>query len=120
MSTGTAVRDDASPAAEELPGMASCCTPSSSVGDEAAVELARIFKALADPARVTILSMLLNAEEVCACDFSTTIAKTAATTSHHLRLLREAGLVTAEKRGTWVYYRVVPERLAAVRDALAC
>jgi ArsR family transcriptional regulator len=84
-----------------------------------AVELARTFKALGDPARVTILSMLLSADEVCVCDFSAVIEKAAATTSHHLKLLREAGLVSSEKRGTWVYYRVVPERLAAVRDALA-
>ena len=67
-----------------------------------------MFKALADPARVKIMSMLLNADEVCACDFST---GTSATTSHHLKLLREAGLVTSDKRGTWVYYRAVPERL---------
>jgi ArsR family transcriptional regulator len=99
--------------------IAACCTPSSTVSDGAATELARMFKALADPARVKIMSMLLNADEVCACDFSASIEKTAATTSHHLKLLREAGLVVTEKRGTWVYYRVVPERLAEVRDALA-
>ena len=51
--------------------------------------------------------------------FSASIEKTAATTSHHLKLLRDVGLVATEKRGTWVFYRVVPERLAAVRDALA-
>ena len=119
MSTSTAIRGTSGSPARELPVMAACCTPSSTVSDEAANELARMFKALADPARVKILAMLLNADEVCACDFAATIAKTAATTSHHLRLLREAGLVATEKRGTWVYYRVVPERLAAVRDALA-
>ncbi len=102
-----------------LPVIAACCTPSSSVSDDAAAQLARMFKALADPARVKIMSMLLNADEVCACDFSASIEKTAATTSHHLKLLREAGLVATEKRGTWVFYRVVPERLAEVRDALA-
>jgi ArsR family transcriptional regulator len=102
-----------------LPVMASCCTPTASVSDTAAGELARMFKALGDPARVKIMSMLLNAEEVCACDFSASIEKSAATTSHHLKLLRDVGLVATEKRGTWVYYRVVPERLAAVRDALA-
>jgi ArsR family transcriptional regulator len=96
-----------------------CCAPAAEVTDEAAAELARVFKALADPARVKILSMLLNNDEVCACDFSEGIGKTAATTSHHLKLLREAGLVATEKRGTWVWYRVVPERLAAIRDTLA-
>jgi len=101
-----------------LPVIAECCAPPAAVRDSAAVELATVFKALGDPARVTILSLLLNAEEVCACDVSAAIGKSAATTSHHLRQLREAGLVTGEKRGTWVHYRVVPERLAAVRDAL--
>lgn len=102
-----------------LPVVAACCAPASAVSDESAAELAKVFKALADPARVKILSMLLNSDEVCACDFSAGIGKTAATTSHHLRLLREAGLVVTEKRGTWVWYRVVSERLAAIRDALA-
>lgn len=120
MSTSTVPVDVPGSPARELPVMAACCsTPSSAVSDQAATELAAMFKALADPARVKILSMLLNADEVCACDFSVTIARTAATTSHHLKLLREAGLVATDKRGTWVYYRVVPERLAAVRDALA-
>lgn len=105
--------------AAALPQITACCTSTSPVSDESATELARMFKALSDPARVKIMSMLLNADEVCACDFSAVIDKTAATTSHHLKLLRDAGLVVTEKRGTWVYYRVVPERLAAVRDALA-
>jgi ArsR family transcriptional regulator len=98
--------------------LTSSCAPASSTGDDAARELAGVFKALADPARVTIISMLLSADEVCACDVSARIGKTAATTSHHLRVLREAGLVSTEKRGTWVWYRVVPGRLAAVRAAL--
>ena len=101
-----------------LPVIGACCVPTTGTDATGASELAAVFKALADPARVTILSMLLNADEVCACDFSAAVGKTAATTSHHLRLLREAGLVATEKRGTWVWYRVVPERLAAVRDAL--
>lgn len=101
-----------------LPLIAACCDNSAAVSDAAAGELASMFKALADPARVKIMSMLLNTDEVCACDFSTSIDKSAATTSHHLKLLRNAGLVSSEKRGTWVWYRVVPERLAAIRDAL--
>lgn len=103
----------------DLPVISACCTTTSPVDDEAAVELAAVFKALADPARVKIMAMLLNADEVCACDFSAGTGKSAATTSHHLKLLREAGLVSTERRGTWVWYRVVPERLAAVRDALS-
>ena len=112
-STGTAPRT-------ELTVLTACCSPSQpAVADDAAQELASMFKALADPARVKIMSMLLNAEEVCACDVSEGIGKSAATTSHHLKLLRDAGLVTGSRRGTWVYYRAVPERLAAVGDALS-
>ncbi|TDE09931.1 ArsR/SmtB family transcription factor [Jiangella asiatica] len=110
---------DTPAAARPLPVLNACCVPTSTMGDDDAVSLAGMFKALADPARVKILSMLLNADEVCACDVSDGIGKTAATTSHHLKLLRDAGLVTGDRRGTWVYYRVVPERLAAIRDALA-
>jgi ArsR family transcriptional regulator, arsenate/arsenite/antimonite-responsive transcriptional repressor len=106
-------------AATALPPMNACCGTSSAIDDAAARELAGMFKALADPARVTIMSMLLNADEICACDFGATIDKSAATTSHHLKQLREAGLVATERRGTWIWYRVVPERLAAIRDALS-
>ena len=119
MSTPTDTRGPTRSHDTELPVIAACCSPSSTVSGTAATELATMFKALGDPARVKIMSMLLNADEVCACDFSASIEKTAATTSHHLKQLRDVGLVSTEKRGTWVYYRVVPERLAAVRDALA-
>jgi ArsR family transcriptional regulator len=125
MSTTASATRTASPTATRaagpttaLPVIAACCTPAAGVSETAAAELATMFKALADPARVTIVSMLLNADEVCACDVSDGIGKTAATASHHLKILRQAGLVATEKRGTWVYYRVVPERLAALRDAL--
>ncbi|HEY0949843.1 metalloregulator ArsR/SmtB family transcription factor [Nocardioides sp.] len=96
-----------------------CCAPAASgVADDSAQALAAMFKALADPARVKIVSMLLNADEVCACDVSALIGKSAATTSHHLKLLRAAGLVRSERRGTWVYYTVVPERLQAIAAAV--
>ncbi|KQZ90878.1 hypothetical protein ASD62_02925 [Phycicoccus sp. Root563] len=100
--------------------LTACCAPvDSAVADDAAQSLATMFKALSDPARVKAMSMLLNAEEVCACDIADGIGKSQATASHHLSILRKAGLVTGEKRGTWVYYRAVPERLAAIGDALA-
>ncbi|TFC76611.1 transcriptional regulator [Cryobacterium cheniae] len=92
--------------------------PIATATDDAAESLATMFKALADPARVKIMTMLLNAEEICACDVATGIGKTAATASHHLKLLRDVGLVTCDKRGTWVYYRAVPARLTAIGDAL--
>ena len=86
--------------------------------DEAAATLASLFKALADPARVKIMSLLLNADEICACDVATGIGKSAATTSHHLNVLRTAGLVASHRRSTWIYYRVQPERIAQLREAL--
>jgi ArsR family transcriptional regulator len=102
-----------------LPVLSACCPPAAAaMPDEAAATLAALFKALADPARVKIVSMLLNADEVCACDVATAIGKSAATTSHHLRLLRTAGLVAGDRRGTWIYYRVQPERIAQLREAL--
>ncbi len=109
-------------APRELPltVLSACCQPASTpTVDESAHTLAALFRALADPARVTIMAMLLNAEEVCACDLSDGIGKSAATASHHLKILKDSGLVASERRGTWVYYRAVPERVAAIADALA-
>jgi ArsR family transcriptional regulator len=116
--TATSTETRGFDAGDTLPLIATCCDDSAAVSDAAARQLAVMFRALADPARVKIISMLLNTDEVCACDFSATIDKSAATTSHHLKQLRDVGLVATEKRGTWVWYRVVPERLAAIRDAL--
>lgn len=104
---------------QQLTVLSACCSPAeTAVADESAETLATMFKALADPARVKIMSMLLNADEVCACDVSAGIGKSAATTSHHLKLLREAGLVRGQRRGTWVYYSIVPERLRAIAAAV--
>ncbi|GAA4413139.1 metalloregulator ArsR/SmtB family transcription factor [Fodinibacter luteus] len=111
------------PEADPITGLTAldaCCQPiRSGVADASAQALAEMFKALADPARVKIMSMLLNADEVCACDISQGIGKSAATASHHLKILKESGLAISERRGTWVYYRAVPQRVAAIRDALA-
>lgn len=99
--------------------LSDCCSPTRAMSDDDAQTLADTFKALSDPARVKILAMLLATDEVCACDVSDGIGKSAATTSHHLALLRKAGLVTGDKRGTWIWYRAVPERLQAIAQALA-
>ena len=97
-----------------------CPLPATAATAERTAEsLAMMFKALADPARVKIMSLLLNTDEICACDVATAIGKTAATASHHLKLLRDAGLVTGDKRGTWIFYRAVPQRLTTIRDALS-
>jgi ArsR family transcriptional regulator len=68
---------------------------------------AALFKALGDPHRLTILATLARAEdEVCVCDFTSALPLNQPTVSHHLKILRDAGLVTAGRRGTWVYYRI--------------
>ena len=83
-----------------------------------AQELAAIFKALADPTRVSIINRLACSEECCVCDFTDTFDLSQPTVSHHLRVLRDAGLVEAERRGTWAYYRLVPEAIERLRGAL--
>lgn len=77
----------------------------------AAEELAAVFKALADPTRVSIVNRLACVDECCVCDLTAAFALSQPTVSHHLRILREAGLVATERRGTWAYYRLVPEAI---------
>ena len=86
---------------------------------KAAAALAETFKALADPTRVAIVNRLSTAPEVCVCDLTAAFDLSQPTISHHLRVLRDAGLVESERQGTWAYYRLVPEaidRLRAVFD----
>jgi ArsR family transcriptional regulator len=97
-----------------------CCCPGSPPMDErAARSLAARFKALADPSRVAIVNRLAGADDVCVCDFTGTLGLAQPTVSHHLKVLREAGLVeVARKRGTWVHYRLVPEAVSELAFAL--
>ena len=99
-----------------------CCAPVTAgvLDEDEADELATLLKVLADPARLRLLSMVAAAEpgEACACDLVEPLGRSQPTISHHLSLLVDAGLLTREKRGRWAWYRVVPERLAAVRRAL--
>jgi ArsR family transcriptional regulator, arsenate/arsenite/antimonite-responsive transcriptional repressor len=81
-------------------------------------QLAAQFKALADPTRVAIINALAAADEVCVCNLTATFELSQPTISHHLRLLREAGLVDVTRSGTWAYYRLVPEAIDALRGAL--
>jgi ArsR family transcriptional regulator len=83
-------------------------------------DLARMFKALADPVRLRLLSIVAShpGGEACVCDLSSAFDLTQPTISHHLRVLREAGLLECERRGTWVYYRVVPTALAQLAAVL--
>src|SRR5580658_2938862 len=83
---------------------------------EAADDLASTFKALADPTRVAIVNRLSTADSVCVCDLTAAFDLSQPTISHHLRILRDAGLVEAERRGTWAYYRLVPEAIDALRS----
>ena len=95
-----------------------CCGPDVPPLDRGAAEdLAGYFKALGDPTRVAIVSRLA-AGECCVCDLNAAFELSQPTISHHLRILREAGLVEASRRGTWAYYRLVPEAIAALRGAL--
>jgi ArsR family transcriptional regulator, arsenate/arsenite/antimonite-responsive transcriptional repressor len=90
-----------------------CCAPLAAgpLTEEQAVELAPIFKAIGDPVRLRLLSMIASTTEACVCDLTDPFAVSGPTISHHLRVLREAGLVDCERRGTWVYYWVRPEVL---------
>jgi ArsR family transcriptional regulator, arsenate/arsenite/antimonite-responsive transcriptional repressor len=81
-------------------------------------ELAARFRALADPTRVAIINSLSAADEVCVCNLTATFDLSQPTISHHLKILREAGLVESSRRGTWAYYRLVPEAISALRGAL--
>src|SRR3954454_18974956 len=99
-----------------------CCSPVTSgiVGDDAAETLARAFKALGDPTRVKLLSMMAAAPdgEACICDMTEPVGLSQPTVSHHMRLLVEAGLATRDQRGRSAYYRVVPDALASLAGAL--
>jgi len=96
-----------------------CCAPDvEPLDSEAATALARCFKALGDPTRVAIVNRLAVAGEVCVCDLTAAFDLSQPTISHHLKLLREAGLVDASRRGTWAYYRLVPETIAQLAGAL--
>lgn len=81
---------------------------------------AALFKALADPARLAILATLIrNEHEVCVCDFPTALALNQSTISHHLKILKEVGLVSSVRRGTWGYYSLAPDARAQIETALA-
>jgi ArsR family transcriptional regulator len=80
---------------------------------------ATLLKALADPHRLTILATLARAEnEVCVCDFTGSLPLEQPTVSHHLKILRDVGLVTGERRGTWVYYRLASDARERIGDTL--
>jgi len=96
-----------------------CCGPDVAPLPPAELEhVAASFKALSDPTRVAIVNRLAQAEETCVCDLTAAFDLSQPTISHHLKVLREAGLVTSARRGTWAYYRVVPAALVALSRTL--
>jgi len=112
---------------QELPvigqdgGVSGCCPGllTAPLDEDQAVELAKVFKALGDPVRLRLLSLIASRAggEVCVCDLTPAFDLSQPTISHHLKLLRQAGLIDCERRGTWVYYWLVPEttdRLAGI------
>jgi len=107
----------------EVLDLADCCAPLRREPLDAAqaATLAEAFMALADPVRLQLLNLIATADsgEACACDLVDPVGKSQPTVSHHLKVLREAGLVEAEKRGTWIWYSVVPTRLEELRRVLA-
>ena len=99
-----------------------CCSPVAleTLSDDEAVELERLFKALADRHRIKILNMLIRAgDEVCVCDFTDPLGIKQPTVSYHLKLLTEAGLLERERRGTYAYYRLAEGALERVGSLLA-
>ena len=99
-----------------------CCTPllREPLSEDWAGDLARMFKALGDPVRLRLLSLVAShaGGEACVCEISPSFDLTQPTISHHLKVLRETGLLECERRGTWVYYWVVPTALAQLSAVL--
>lgn len=97
-----------------------CCAPlvAGTMSQDEAAELSRVFKALADPVRLRLLNLIAAhpGGEACVCDLTGPFDLSAPTISHHLKVLREAGLIEGERRGTWVYYRTIPQALTRLSD----
>jgi len=110
---------------KELPLIqpATCCSPlvREPLGETDAADLARVFKALADPVRLRLFSLIASFEggQACVCDLTGEFDVSQPTISHHLKVLRDAGLVDSERRGTWVYYWVLPAALERLSTLLA-
>lgn len=99
-----------------------CCAPliTAPLAPDDAIDLAKAFKALGDPVRLRLLSLITSADgETCVCDLTAAFDLTGPTISHHLKVLREAGLVDCERRGTWVYYWPVKGKLAQLSALIA-
>jgi ArsR family transcriptional regulator, arsenate/arsenite/antimonite-responsive transcriptional repressor len=105
-------------------GPEACAQPalvSEPIDEVSAAGLAQVFKALGDPVRLRLLSLIgaRDGGEVCVCDLTSAFDLSQPTISHHLKVLREAGLIDSERRGTWVYYRLVPAALERMAGLLS-
>ncbi|HEU4808099.1 MAG TPA: metalloregulator ArsR/SmtB family transcription factor [Homoserinimonas sp.] len=102
---------------------AACCAPLTrdALTADQAEDLSRALKALADPARLRLISIVAASEgqEACVCDLTEPVALGQSTVSHHLKILMDAGFLTRSKRGTWAYYRLVPGALDSISRLLA-
>lgn len=109
------------PLSDRVLGTRCCCTTApSELSTEQAQQLSDDFQILAHPVRLQILNVLArHAGQVCVCDLETAVPVKQPTVSHHLRLLREAGLVDSERHGQWAYYFIRPEALVALRERIA-
>lgn len=107
----------------EIGSSGACCSPltCAPLGEADAEELAPLLKAIADPVRLRLLSLIACHEggEACVCELTGAFALSAPTISHHLKVLREAGLIDAERRGTWIYYRADKQVLNRLSGLLA-
>ena len=109
------------PTTTTLPLASACCAPlgTPSLSDDQAEATARLFRALADPARVKILNLLATSPEpVCVCEFTDPLGLSQPTVSHHLKKLLDAGLLEREQRGTWAYYSLRSDALGGLAAAL--
>jgi ArsR family transcriptional regulator, arsenate/arsenite/antimonite-responsive transcriptional repressor len=106
-----------------LPALTSgCCAPLTRepLARRDAVDLAPLFKALGDPVRLRLLSLIAchDGGEACVCELTDAFDLSAPTISHHLKVLRQSGLITAQRRGTWIYYRTSPDAIARISAVL--
>jgi ArsR family transcriptional regulator len=99
-----------------------CCEPltQTPLSADQATQLARTLKAIADPARLRLLSLIADQPdgEMCVCDLTEPLGLAQPTVSHHLKVLTDAGLLSRDKRGTWAYYAIIPEALASLATVL--
>jgi ArsR family transcriptional regulator len=107
---------------KQIASIEACCTPvlEGTLAAGEAEQLASAFAVLADPARLRLVSFIAAQPdgEACVCDLTAPVGLSQPTVSHHLKVLHEAGIVERERRGRWVFYRVLPERLSILADAL--